>query len=93
MSEKVRTSVVVSGRVQGVFFRYETQREAERRGVFGWVKNQEDGTVKAVFEGPREKVEQMIAWCNQGPPHSVVIHVDANWENYTGEFQSFDIRY
>jgi len=89
-----RAGVVISGKVQGVFFRLETQREAQRcGGITGWVKNQRDGTVRAVFEGEEQKVEQMLAWCRQGPPESVVLHLDVSREAYTGEFDDFEIRY
>lgn len=92
--ERIRAMAIVSGRVQGVFFRLETQREAQRcGGITGWVKNRKDGTVQAVFEGEKEKVEKMIAWCHQGPPESAVLHVDVDREEYTGEFDDFDIRY
>jgi acylphosphatase len=58
---------VVSGFVQGVSFRWYTSRRAHTSGVQGWVRNQPDGTVEAVFEGERAAVEQMIEWCRDGP--------------------------
>jgi acylphosphatase len=89
-----RASVLISGRVQGVFFRLETQREAQRcGGITGWVKNQRDGTVRAVFEGEKQRVNSMLDWCRLGPPESAVLHLDVSWEPYTGEFDSFEIRY
>ncbi len=94
MSENVRAGVTIRGRVQGVFFRQETQREAERcGGISGWVRNQRDGTVRAVFEGEKQKVENMIDWCHQGPPESVVLHVEVEWGSYSGEFDGFEIRH
>jgi len=93
MEDKVRARAVISGRVQGVFFRLETKKAASRYGVFGWVKNQRDGTVAAVFEGPRENVDSMLAWCKQGPPIAKVLDVDVTWESYKGEFNGFEIRY
>jgi len=93
MENKVRVHVVISGRVQGVFFRFETMKAAARYGVFGWVKNQRDGTVAAVFEGPKEHVDSMLAWCKHGPPIANVLDVDVTWEAYTGEFNGFEIRY
>jgi acylphosphatase len=64
----VRKRVVVSGRVQGVFFRDTVRNAAEREGVGGWVRNNRDGTVEAVFEGNRESVERLLALTREGPP-------------------------
>ena len=91
METKSRRQVIIRGRVQGVFFRMETQRAAERHGVFGWVKNRADGTVEAVFEGEKEKVDAVIDWCRRGPRHADVKGVDIHEENYTGEFNDFSI--
>lgn len=93
MENKVRVHVVISGRVQGVFFRLETKQAADRYGVFGWVKNQRDGTVAAVFEGPKENVASLLDWCKQGPPLANVKTVDLKWKDYKGEFDSFEITY
>ena len=93
MEKKVRAHAVISGRVQGVFFRLETKRAADGYGVFGWVRNNRDGTVEAVFEGDREKVLSVLEWCKQGPPIAGVQNVDIRWKEYTGEFNSFGIRY
>lgn len=90
---KVRAHVFVSGRVQGVFFRHETRLMAIRNNVTGWVRNLPDGRVEAVFEGERENVEAMINFCHRGPPGAVVKNVEVIWENPTGEFKSFQIRY
>jgi acylphosphatase len=90
---KVRAYVSVSGRVQGVFFRSETQYEANRRNVFGWVRNTADRRVEAVFEGEKEAVEQVIEFCRRGPPGAKVTKIDVQWENYKGEFTGFRIRY
>ncbi len=94
MSEKARAHVLISGRVQGVFFRMETQRAAEKTGgISGWVRNTADGRVETVFEGDRERVDSIIEWCHQGSPHSRVKAVDVEWEEYAGEFGRFDITY
>ena len=93
MEKQVRAHAVISGRVQGVFFRAETQRAAEGFGVSGWVRNKRDGTVEAVFEGRQEDVDAALDWCRQGPRMSRVDKVDVNWQQYTGEFQSFDITF
>lgn len=70
--ECVRRRVVVSGQVQGVFFRDTCRREAARRGVTGWVRNCPDGTVEAVFEGAADDVSAMVCWAREGPAHAVV---------------------
>jgi len=89
----VRAHVLINGRVQGVFFRSETQDEALRKGVTGWVRNLPDGKVEAVFEGEKDKIEALIEYCRRGPPGARVTRVEVKWENYTGEFRSFNIRY
>jgi acylphosphatase len=83
----------VSGRVQGVFFRSETQDEALRHGLTGWVRNLPDDRVEAVFEGEKENVEKLINFCRRGPPGARVTKVDVTWEDYTGQFKSFTIRF
>jgi acylphosphatase len=93
MVENARVRVIVEGRVQGVFFRHHTQQMALRLGVSGWVKNRWDGTVEALFEGEREKVEQMIRWCHRGPSEALVKQVQVHWESYTGEFDDFSVAY
>jgi acylphosphatase len=93
MEKQVRAHVIISGRVQGVFFRVETQRAAERFDVSGWVRNKSDGTVEAVFEGTRQAVDAALDWCREGPDLSVVNNVDLTWQDFTGEFKRFDITY
>ena len=90
---KARAHVYVSGMVQGVFFRSETQDEASRRGVTGWVRNLRDGRVEAVFEGEKEKVDQLIEFCRRGPRGARVTRIDVSWEDYKGEFQDFNVRF
>jgi acylphosphatase len=89
----VRAHVFVSGRVQGVFFRYETRGLAQRLGVAGWVKNRRDGRVEAVFEGEREDVEKIVEFCRKGPSGARVTDVEVRWEMPTGEFEGFTVRY
>ena len=69
-------TVTVTGRVQGVAFRWYAVQEAERRGVTGWVRNEPDGSVAAHFEGDPDAVEAMVAWCRQGPRRARVDAVD-----------------
>lgn len=68
--------VVVTGRVQGVGFRWSTRRAAERIGVAGWVRNRDDGAVEAHIEGPDERVATMLAWLGQGPAEAKVSHLE-----------------
>ncbi|RLA84848.1 MAG: acylphosphatase [Deltaproteobacteria bacterium] len=91
--EPVRAKVRVFGLVQGVFFRHSTRLEAQRLGIKGWVRNVPDGSVEAVFEGPKDRVEEIIKWCHKGPPGAVVQKVQVEWEPYRGEFEGFEIRY
>jgi acylphosphatase len=93
MEKKVRAHVIISGRVQGVFFRVETKRAADGFGVFGWVKNLRNGNVEALFEGDRDRVDAMLEWCKEGPAHAQVSDVKLDWQDYTGEFTAFDITY
>ena len=66
----------IHGRVQGVGFRVYMQREAQRLGVSGWVRNRHDGTVEAMVHGAPEAVEAVIAWARHGPPSARVSHLD-----------------
>lgn len=72
MNANVARRVIVWGRVQGVFFRDATRREACPRGVAGWVRNRADGTVEAHFEGSPDAVEALMQWCREGPRHAEV---------------------
>lgn len=87
----MRARAIVHGRVQGVFFRDTTRREAIARGVAGWVRNRPDGTVEAVFEGDGDAVEAMLAFCRQGPPNAEVDCVDVSEEEPEG-LAGFDVR-
>ncbi len=88
-----RAHVFVSGRVQGVFFRFETKELARRLGVGGWVRNRRDRRLEAVFEGEKEDVERMIEFCRRGPSGAMVTDVEVRWEEPTGEFEGFNVRY
>jgi len=70
--EVVARRLTASGRVQGVFFRDGTQREAARLGVTGWVRNCPDGTLEAHAEGPAAAVAELVRWCREGPRHADV---------------------
>lgn len=81
----------VSGRVQGVFFRHETRERARREGVAGWVRNTEDGRVEAVFEGPRDAVDRLVAWCHEGTEYADVARVEVEREAPEG-LEGFGVR-
>lgn len=74
-----RARVVIRGRVQGVFFRAETADRARSLGLAGWVRNNPDGTVEAVFQGDRDRIESMVAWCRRGPASASVEDVEVEW--------------
>jgi acylphosphatase len=90
---KVRVHILISGIVQGVFFRSSIRRIAVEIGLFGWVRNLENGRVEAVLEGEEKKVEIMIDFCKKGPPGSDVVEAEINWEPYSGIFSNFSIYY
>ena len=78
--DTVRRRVLISGRVQGVGFRWSCRRMAEGQGVAGWCRNLPDGRVEAVFEGEAAAVEQAVTWCRGGPPSALVTSVDVTPE-------------
>jgi acylphosphatase len=80
-----RRRVVVTGEVQGVFFRDSCRQEAVAAGVSGWVENRYDGSVEAVFEGEPADVDAMCAWCRHGPRHARVSDVEVTSEPPQGE--------
>ena len=90
--KEVRVHLLISGRVQGVAFRYYTQDNAQSLGVKGWVRNCWDGKVEVIVEGEEGKVKKLINWCYQGPGSAIVEKVGIEWEKYRGEFNSFGIR-
>ncbi len=92
-AERVRLRAVVHGIVQGVSFRYYTQREARRLGLRGYVRNCSDGTVEVVAEGPRRAVDELYSWLHSGPPSAEVWNVDAIWHAPNGSEVSFEVRY
>lgn len=91
MSE-VRVAVRVSGRVQGVWFRQSTKNSADQYGATGWVRNNPDRSVEAVFEGRREVVQALVDWCHSGPDLARVDDLQVDWQKATGEFSDFRVR-
>lgn len=86
-----RVHLIVQGTVQGVGFRYHTQREATQLGLTGYVKNLPDGTVEIVAEGPSPAVTQLLEWSKQGPITAQVKQVDITYDSANGEFSRFTI--
>ncbi len=93
MPETIQIKVIVKGRVQGVFYRAHTQRQADRLGVKGYVKNLPDGSVEAVFKGDPQSVSQMVEWCRKGPAASNVEDVLTQSRKDLSNFKNFEIRY
>lgn len=89
----IRLHVFISGKVQGVFFRFHTMGRARSLGLKGWIRNLPDERVEAVFEGEKNKVEEMIGWCRKGPPSAEVSDLEVIEERPTKEFRSFEVRY
>ena len=90
MAQK-RIFLTIRGRVQGVFFRASTQREARRLGITGWVRNKPDGSIELCAEGDEDAIKELSSWANHGPSAARVDHVDVRWRGYTGEFPEFQI--
>ncbi len=90
--EKIRAHILVSGKVQGVFYRENTRKRAEKLRVTGWVKNLKNGRVEAIFEGGKDNVENMVNWARKGPIWAKIEALDVIWEDYRGEFNGFDIK-
>jgi acylphosphatase len=86
-----RAHILVSGRVQGVFFRDNTRRWASSLHLKGWVRNLTDGRVEVLAEGDKDKIEALIARLREGPPMAYVENVEVNWKEYKGEFTDFRI--
>ena len=81
----IRRRVRITGQVQGVFFRDTCRREAQARGLAGWVTNRPDGSVAAVFEGPEADVDALVAWCGRGPSSARVDAVEVTDEEPRGD--------
>ena len=83
--------MLARGHVQGVFFRAETRDRARSLGIAGWVRNNPDGTVEAVLEGPAARVESLVEWCGRGPHGAIVQGIEVTWEEPAG-LESFEAR-
>jgi acylphosphatase len=87
----IRIMVQVTGRVQGVSFRYATFRKALALGTTGWVKNLPDGSVQTCIEGDEATVNQLLNWLHDGPPSARVDQVKVDRQEYVGQFEKFEI--
>ncbi len=90
---KARVHILISGEVQGVFFRSNTRDFANGLGLKGWVRNLTDGRVEVVAEGEKSLLERLIEFCRKGPPGARVENIEIEWEENKDEFEGFDIRY
>ncbi|MCP4670960.1 MAG: acylphosphatase [Desulfobacula sp.] len=96
MPDNILIKLIITGRVQGVFFRAETKKTADRLGINGYVKNLSDGSVEAMLQGDSSIVARMIQWCNKGPAASLVSHIEQSIEQENEQsngFNKFEIRY
>ena len=90
--DRARVHLIVSGRVQGVFFRHSAMEQARQLGLSGWVRNVPSGEVEIMAEGPRKSLEMFYAWAHDGPPSARVEEVREEWSGYRGEFSGFHVR-
>lgn len=88
-----RVHIIVRGRVQGVYFRASAQQRARQLGLRGWVRNCRDGSVEAAAEGGKPSLRQFVSWCRSGPSGAVVTDIDVEWQQASGEFVDFVVRY
>ncbi len=91
MNAPARARIVVTGLVQGVAYRASACSEAERLGLTGWIRNLPDGRVEALAEGPRARVESLVAWCWRGPALARVSQVSVVWSAAQGDLGAFRI--
>lgn len=86
-----RVNLIISGQVQGVFFRASALEQAQSLSLAGWVQNLSDGSVEVMAEGQRYALEDLVAWCRRGPPAAQVKDVIVRWGAYKNEFRTFMI--
>ena len=90
---KLKAHVIISGRVQGVWFRASVKNKAEQLGINGWVRNTDNGNVEAIFEGNEKNIEEMLKWCSHGPSLAKVDNVEVTKQPASNEFDQFSVRY
>ncbi|RLI97127.1 MAG: acylphosphatase [Candidatus Aenigmatarchaeota archaeon] len=91
--EKTRAHVVITGRVQGVFFRSTLRSKAKLYEIRGWTRNRQDGSVEALFEGDPDRVQKMITFCWEGPPGAEVDNVDVEYKKPRMDLTGFEIKH
>ena len=89
----VGANIIVSGRVQGVCFRYGTKKQALARGLKGWVKNNYDNSVEVLAYGDKKKIKELIEWCHKGPSLAHVEDVKVEWLEYNEKLSTFKMKY
>lgn len=87
-----RVRLIITGRVQGVFFRASAADQARLLGIHGFARNLADGSVEIVAEGARTKLQVLCAWAQRGPADAQVDDARVEWREFTGEFRKFDVR-
>ncbi len=90
---KKQVKLKIYGRVQGVFFRDSARRKSKKLGLVGCASNKDDGTVEIVAEGEERGLKELIKWCYNGPMLAKVDKIDIDWQEHTGQFNEFDIKY
>ncbi len=93
MAEAQQARFVISGRVQGVWYRASTQERAVGLGLKGWVRNMPDGRVEVLAQGPADRIQALIDWCYQGPPLARVERIDVDWQPLDEPDPGFAIRH
>lgn len=91
MNNLKRVHIVVSGQVQGVFFRATAKKMADSWGISGWAKNVASGQVEIYAIGALNPISKMVQWCHEGPPKAEVNEVDVHWDQNLGDFSTFEI--
>ena len=87
-----RVHLIITGRVQGVWYRSYTKDKAQKIGLTGWIRNLENGDVEAIFEGEEKAIEEMIVWCYSGSPLAEIDDIQTMYEKFSDEFEEFTIQ-
>lgn len=85
--------LTIHGKVQGVSYRYNTKKQAQKHNIKGWVKNQKDGTVKIKAQANKEKLKKLIQWCKKGPTRAQVQKIEKEWKKPQKEYKKFKIKH
>lgn len=88
----IAVQLYISGRVQGVNYRYSTVQQAVSLGVHGWVRNLSDGRVEAFLEGEQKAVDKLVDWCHHGPPMAHITNVELHKKEYSGKYDDFTVK-